>query len=96
MGGFNADVQKESFHQWMYEYGLQNPLNTLHGTDSPPTYNGGKTTIDAILTSVEFDPFKGGYLAFGHVPGDHRRLWVDQNIDKFIGYKPPPVVHCKA
>ncbi len=96
MGDWNYDVQSKEFIEWCEAHDLHNGLSSIYGTKSPATHNAGTKTIDAILLSNDLDGNKGGYLDFGHVPGDHRGLWIDLYVEEFIGYHPPPVVNAKA
>ena len=61
-------------------------FKTKFGTGNmPATYHRGKEPIDDIFVTKNIGISRAGMFAFGDGPGDHRGLYVDVNMESFIG-----------
>ena len=66
--------------------GLVSAYKVKFGTGTrPATYHRGKEMIDDIFITKNFRLERAGMFAFGDGPGDHRGLYVDINLDSFMG-----------
>lgn len=69
----------------LHENGLIDVLKQKHGDNSPPTYEHGNKTIDAIMVSPSLaSADRAGWLKFGSGVGDHRIAYLDIDIKKIL------------
>jgi hypothetical protein len=89
----NEDVKSRTFSQWLANHNLRNSILDLHPSNTNiPTFHKGSHSIDGIFISSTINISKGGYLAFGLFPSDHRCLWIDTTYDNAFGYNMPRTV----
>ena len=88
-GDWNRKVNGNLLKSFMTSLGLKEAIQHVHGEDAPATYQRGRNCIDGIFVTNELLGCRGGYLAFGTIPGDHRGIWLDIPQDIFLGYKMP-------
>ena len=96
MGDWNKDVVGPKLTQWMEGFALKELVTSMHGQKPPPTYHKGSDAIDGIFVSQTMTVAKGGYLAFGQIPGDHRGLWVDIPQREMLGYQMADIPTARA
>ena len=95
-GDWNKDVTGVNITEWMQLFDLRELVTGLHQGQPPPTHNRGKDPIDGIFGTSDIAPTAAGYLAFDHIPGDHRGVWVDIPNEQVLGYKMQDIPRHKA
>ena len=90
-GDWNRKVNSNLLKSFVTSLGLKEAIHHVHGKDAPATYQRGRNCIDGIFVTNELLGCRGGYLAFGTIPGDHRGIWLDIPQDIFLGYKMPRI-----
>lgn len=90
-GDWNRKVNGNFLSSFMLSLGLTEAIQHVHGKDAPSTYQRGSNCIDGIFVSDEILGCRGGFLAFGDIPGDHRGLWLDVPQELFLGYNMPKI-----
>jgi len=93
MGDWNSDYQEVT--HWMSEFGLQDIIQQRHYLDTPPPtcQRSRDSPIDAIFGPEHFTCWRGGYLTFDYLEGDHRGIWCDIPIEFLLGYNMPNPIH---
>lgn len=93
MGDWNSDYYEVT--QWMREVGLQDIIQQRpFQQNPPPTCRRSRASpIDAIFAPEHYKCWRGGYLAFDYLEGDHRGIWCDIPIEFLLGYNMPNPVH---
>jgi len=96
MGDWNSS--HEEVVQWMQQFNLQDGITTRHTPLPPPPTckRSREQPIDAIFIQNSGQCWRGGYLAFDYLEGDHRGLWCDIPIEFLLGYNMQHPVHPKA
>ena len=95
-GDWNEDVTGHNITEWMALFNLKELVTSLHEGRPPPTFNRGRDPIDGIFGTANLEPTAAGYLAFDHIPGDHRGVWVDLPNTQILGYKMQDIPRHKA
>jgi hypothetical protein len=82
----------------MQELGLVDIIQRRHPSQTPPiTCNrSSQGPIDAIFVPHHFGCWRGGYLAFDYLEGDHRGIWCDIPVEFILGYKMQHPAHAQA
>jgi hypothetical protein len=78
----NEDVRAHSAVKTLRQLGLTEIITHRHGLEAPGTCSRGSTPIDGIFVSAGLLDSDCGYLPVAH---DHRRLWIDINIEQIFG-----------
>jgi endonuclease/exonuclease/phosphatase family metal-dependent hydrolase len=78
----NEDVRDHNAVRFLRQLGLTEIITHRHGSDAPRTCNRGSTPIDGIFVTAGLLHSTCGYLA---VANDHRRLWIDLDIQQVFG-----------
>jgi hypothetical protein len=78
----NEDVRDHNAVRYLRKLGLTEVITHRHGPTAPRTCNRGSTPIDGIFVTAGLLDSKCGYLSVAH---DHRRLWLDLDIDQIFG-----------
>jgi hypothetical protein len=96
MGDWNSKYQ-DVIH-WMKELGLADIIQQRHTNQQPPiTCNRSRHgPIDAIFAPNHFGCWRGGYLAFDYLEGDHRGIWCDIPVEFILGYNMQHPAHARA
>lgn len=96
MGDWNSEYGEVK--RWMKGNGLIDIIQQRHNHDHPPPtcVRSKEDPIDAIFTSEHFKCWRGGFLAFDYLEGDHRGLWCDIPIEYILGYNMPYPTHPHA
>jgi Exonuclease III len=96
MGDWNSEYD-EVVH-WINELGLHDVIHSRHtSTRPPPTCSRSRASpLDAIFVPETIPCWRGGYLSFGFLDGDHRGLWCDLPIEYILGYNMQHPAHPKA
>lgn len=95
MGDWNSNYKEVA--QWMANEGLKDIIVNRHNGQPPPTCKRSSThPIDAIFTSDSFHCWRGGYLSFDYLEGDHRGLWCDIPVEFLLGYNMQHPAHAGA
>jgi hypothetical protein len=95
MGDWNSEYAKVI--QWMAKFGLKDIIHSRHTTDPPPTCNKSQSSpIDIIFAPTQFTCWRGGFLSFDYLEGDHRGLWCDIPAEYLLGYNMQYPLHSKA
>jgi hypothetical protein len=96
MGDWNTEYREVV--QWMRTLGLADIIQQRHSTSTPPpTCNRSSTgPIDAIFAPTQYTCWRGGYLSFEYLEGDHRGIWCDIPIELILGYNMQHPAHPKA
>jgi hypothetical protein len=96
MGNWNSEYQEVT--QWMSEFGLQDVIHHRHYQVRPlPTCSRSRDSpIDIIFAPERFKCWRGGFLSFDYLEGDHRGLWCDIPIEFLLGYNMPNPTHLGA
>ena len=82
----NENVVTGELHTRLEQIGMVSVFKTKFGTGNmPATYHRGKEPIDDIFVTKNIGISRAGMFAFGDGPGDHRGLYVDINMESFIG-----------
>ena len=82
----NESITQGMLHQRLERLGLVSIYKNKFGTGTlPATYHRGTEMIDDILVTRNFRIERAGMFAFGDGPGDHRGLYVDLDIETFMG-----------
>jgi len=77
----NEPVGSSSLTSVFQDLGLHEMFRHNHSGRTPPTYNHGSETIDAIFVTSSLLGLRSGYLAFGDaIPSDHRAHSVHGGI----------------
>jgi hypothetical protein len=95
MGDWNS--RYEEVTRWMSSLGLKDMIVDRHKGEPPPTCK--KSTehpIDAIFGPDSFSCWRGGYLSFDLLEGDHRAIWCDIPVEFLLGYNMQHPAHAKA
>lgn len=89
----NEDIMSNTMQSFLEDCGLQNVMAGHHERPIPATRKGGKSPIDGIFASWAIRPVASGICcAEEGIEGpraDHRRLWVDVNLENVLGQKIP-------
>ena len=86
MGDWNSE--DDSTRKWFEDKGLVNSHYDIHGPNLPKTYQrSSHGPIDGIYVSPGLIVSKGGYLAFGKLPGDHRGIWIEVPRMAVFGFR---------
>lgn len=95
MGDWNLDY-KEVVH-WMSMFGLIDVIvNRHHGSPPPTCTRLSNQPIDAIFAPESFRCWRGGYLSFEYLEGDHRGIWCDIPVEFLLGYNMQHPAHSGA
>jgi Reverse transcriptase (RNA-dependent DNA polymerase). len=95
MGDWNSNYIEVV--QWMNTLGLKDIIQDRHKIPPPPTCLwSSKAPLDAIFTPESFQCWRGGFLSFDFLEGDHRGLWVDIPVEFLLGYNMQHPAHPKA
>jgi hypothetical protein len=84
--------------RWMQRLGMIDIIHKRHNTTAPPPTCTRSTTgpIDAIFVPNHFTCWRGGYLAFDYLEGDHRGIWCDIPVEFILGYNMQHPAHPQA
>ena len=88
-GDWNRSITGQFMKSFAQTCGLTEALTFKYGSDPPPTYQRGTTSLDGIFVSSQFLGVSGGYLEYGDAPCDLRGTWIDVPQAAFLGYKIP-------
>ena len=88
-GDWNRNVTNKKWLEHFKKRNLLPAMSTRHGYQLPETHNNGSVPIDEIFYSSTLQVAQAGYLEHGSSLSDHRPLWIDIDINNFIGSKPP-------
>ena len=95
MGDWNSQYQEVV--QWMKMVGLKDIIHDRHKTPPPPTCKRSRSApLDAIFAPDSFTCWRGGFLSFEYLDGDHRGLWCDLPVEFLLGYNMQHPAHPKA
>ena len=96
MGDWNTEY-REVVH-WMRTLGLADIIQQRHSTSTPPpTCNRSSTgPIDVIFAPTQYTCWRGGYLSFDYLEGDHRGIWCDIPIELMMDYNMQHPAHPQA
>jgi len=96
MGDWNSEYQEVI--TWMKSFGLVDIIHSRHPSETPPpTCNRSRhSPIDVIFAPEDFKSWRGGFLAFDYLEGDHRGIWCDIPIEYILGYNIHHPSHAKA
>jgi exonuclease III len=96
IGDWNSDY--EEVNTWMRAQGLKDIIQSRHGSSAPPPTckRSRESPIDAIFVSNTFTCWRGGFLSFDYLEGDHRGLLCDIPIEYVLGYHMQYPNHPKA
>ena len=82
----NEKISTGTLHQRLERLGLVSVYKHRFGLEQmPATYHRGSEPIDNIFVTQNFRTLRAGMFAFGDGPGDHRGLYVDIDIESFMG-----------
>jgi exonuclease III len=96
MGDWNSNYNEVV--TWMQTLGLTDAVQIRHPTSKPPITCKRSTVgpIDAIFVPQHFKCWRGGYLAFDYLEGDHRGIWCDIPTEYILGYCMHHPTHSQA
>jgi Reverse transcriptase (RNA-dependent DNA polymerase). len=96
MGDWNSHYPEVV--QWMEQLNLVDILSRRHGhVPPPPTCKRSSAyPLDAIFVPASFTCWRGGYLAYEKLEGDHRGIWCDIPIEYILGCNMHHSPHFKA
>jgi hypothetical protein len=96
MGDWNSNYHEVV--RWMETFDLHDILKSRHEhTNPPPTCSrSSMLPIDAIFTPSQFKCWRGGYLSYDILEGDHRGIWCDIPIEFILGFNMQHPTHSKA
>jgi Endonuclease/Exonuclease/phosphatase family. len=95
MGDWNSTYSEVV--TWMKGLGLTDIIHERHKLDPPPTCKRShRDPLDAIFAPDSFKCWRGGYLSFNRLEGDHRGLWCDIPAEFLLGYNLQYPAHPKA
>ena len=83
-----------TLHSWLQQHSLIDIHAALHNLDTNiSTYNRGSKRIDYIFGTENIIPYitHGGILSYHFMTStDHRALYIDMELQKFLRSQPPP------
>jgi hypothetical protein len=93
MGDWNSEYQEVI--QWMGELGLRDVIQHRHYQEEPPPTcrRSRDSPIDIIFVPERVTCWRGGFLSFDYLEGDHRGIWCDIPIEFLLGYNMPNPTH---
>lgn len=95
MGDWNSTYNEVV--RWMDEMGMKDLIVDRHKGEPPPTCKKSREhPIDAIFGPASFTSWRGGYLAFDYLEGDHRGLWCDIPVEFILRYRMQHPAHAGA
>jgi hypothetical protein len=96
MGDWNSNYTEVV--QWMENLDLHDILKSRHEHCHPPPTckRSSSYPLDAIFAPSQFKCWRGGYLAFDRLEGDHRGIWCDIPIEFLLGFKMQNSAHFQA
>lgn len=96
MGDWNSEYAEVT--TWMKELGLKDIIQSRQGQAIPPPTcrRSRDSPIDAVFVTDKFTCWRGGYLSFDYLEGNHRGLWCDIPIEYILGYNMQHPAHPKA
>jgi hypothetical protein len=81
----------------MKELGLKDVIYDRHRGVPPPTCKRSQSyPIDAVFGPENITCWRGGYLSFDYLEGDHRGLWCNIPVEFILGYNMQHPAHAKA
>jgi len=93
----NQDTIVGHFQRKMKDIGMYNVFVTRNHGDLPPTHHRGYKPISTIFHSADLKIARNGILPIGiGIEGDHRNMYVDFDINSFLGQQIYRVADAKA
>lgn len=96
MGDWNSDY--DDVVTWMRNIGFHDAIHNKHShVQPPPTCTRSRDKpIDAIFLPTSHKIWRGGFLAFDYLDGDHRGLWCDIPVEYILGFTPNQITTARA